>query len=323
MAQPDQSKNVTVATSDSLSDLNSPCGMNRRSFLYSLRGRALDAATAGVAALPLAPVAASTVAVLGIGMQDAISDALPEQGIDLITKNLVDVTVPLEHGGSINVLGLFHTTSCYERAKAHLEPKIAEADIVLYELGKWFDSTIGDPARFRGQMAGSIEGDFTQGKGALVLIAATSYLVMKGYEQLKGGFHYAARAILGKTREALPRRTVLANTAKMFGVMYAGLPVAAVAADVSGNESLRAFDVAPLSDGRSVKMLDNAFVCAEKHPGKRIAVVVGNAHATAMRFYLRNSNTMELFEAKRSIYKGLQLNAIDFRGRDKSTPGVL
>lgn len=323
MSQPHQSKPLTPPLTSAPSDLNSACGMNRRKFFDSLRSRALDAATAGVAALPLAPAIGSAAILLGIGAQDSITQSLPEEVIDQLNDRSVEFSIPLEHGGSIHVLGLHHTTKFYEKAKDYLEPRIAKADIVLHELGEWFDVKIGDPARARHQMVASIEGSFTQGKGAFVFIGSVAYLTIKGYEQMKSGFHYASRALLGKSTEPLPRRTVLKNTAKMYGAIYVGVPVTQIVASTTGNDSLIAFDVSPLSDGRTIKMLDNALVCAAKHPGKRIAVVVGNAHAQAMRFYMENPSARELFSAKRSIYNAVQLNAFDFRWRDKSTPGVL
>lgn len=319
MAQTLESKNSTVTTRDIGSDLNSQCRINRRSFFESLRDRALDAATAGVAAVSLSPAVGSASLALGIGTQDAIVNKTSDHQVDQLNRGSEDFIIQLARGGSINVLGLFHTSRNYERARAILEPKIARADIVLHERGEWFDTTIGDPARSRGQKVGVIEGSFTQGKGALVFIASTAYLVMKGYEQLLSGFHYATRAILGKSRDTVPRRTVLSNTAKMGGALIVGLPVASIAADISGHDSLRAFDISPLADGRTVKMLDNAFLCAEKHPGTRIAVVIGNGHASGMRFYMESPTNRKIFEAKRTVYKGLQLNAVDFSFGDKSS----
>jgi hypothetical protein len=297
--------------------------MSRRKFFDSLRNRALDAATASVAALPLAPAAGSALILLGIGAQDSVVNALPPGGIDQLNQTNLDLTIPLDRGGSIRILGLHHTTSCYERAKGELEPKIASADIVLYELGQWFDTTIGDPARARGQKVATVEGTFTQGKGALALIGSVAYVAIKSCDQVKSGFHYATRALLGKSSETLPRRTVVANTAKMSAAVCVGTPVIPIAAEVSENKSLLAWDISPLTDGRTVKMLDNAFACAEKHPGKNIAVVVGNGHAKGMKFYLEDPVNMRIFSAKRALYKAAHLNAVDFRLKDKSTPGVL
>ncbi len=323
MAQALETKTSNSSSTAAPSDLNSACGMNRRTFFDSLRTRALDAATASVAALPLAPAAGGAMLILGIGAQESIVNSLPEQVIDEINDKNVEFSIPLEGGGVIQILGLHHTTACYERAKGYLEPRIARADIVLHELGEWFDIKIGDPARERNQMVGTIEGTFTQGKGALALIGTVSYLVIKGCQQLESGFHYATSAILGKSRETIPRRAVLTNTAKMFGALYVGVPITKIMASITGNESLIAFDVTPFSDGRTIKMLDNAFVCAQKHPGKHIVVVVGNAHADAMKFYMENPANKEIFSAKRSLYKVAHINAVDFRLGDKSTPGLL
>lgn len=304
-------------------DLNSSCGVSRRDFLTSLRGRALDTATAGVAALPLLPAAGTGMLLLGIGAQSTVVDALPTHALDEITQRNVDFTIPHANGGTIRVLGLHHATTAYERMKGSLDPKIATADIVLHELGEWFDTNIGAPARARHQKVGTIEGTFTQGKGALFFIGGVTYLAIKGYEQLKNAFLYATRAVIRTDREIASRRTVLANTAKMFGAICVSAPTLKIAADITGHPSLMAFDVSPLSDGRTIKMLDNAFVCAERYPGKRIAVVVGNAHAEAMKFYMEDPTNTKLFAAKSSIYKVLQLNAVDFRWRDRSTPGLL
>jgi hypothetical protein len=61
-----------------------------------------------------------------------------------------------------------------------------------------------------------------------------------------------------------------------------------------------------------MKMWANALTWAEKNPEARIAVVVGDGHARAIRYYTSTADGRVAFALKNPIYNVVFLNCLDF-----------
>ncbi len=318
-SQPSKDSSDSIATPSNWTDGVRP--VNRRAFLESVTGRVEDVGTA---------ILAMWCAKLGGGCALSLwsclirDDGLEEQDKELLVEQnsrTTSFTVERPNAARIRVVGLLHTEPHYALAKGEIAKRMESADVVLYEQGGFFERHFRDPALKNGLVSAPIEGKVTNVKGALGMFSALWACVYKGTIQF-GRMLYFSRAAL-RDPDADPllpghrmrRRAVLTDALKMVAFLWGGAGGGQVLADATQAPNLMIADVSPLTDGRSMKMWSNALLWAERHPGKQIAVVVGDAHARAMRFYESTEVGRAAFAVKSPLYELLHLNALDWSTR--------
>jgi len=298
--------------------LNTDTNMNRRAFFNSLVGRVCDFGAAGVA---------TSCVVVGVDCANSLEtilssrplcEKLSQESVRKDNAQTSDFIVRHPNGAVINVIGLYHTEVHYALSKDTLTEKVAPADIVLYEQGDFFEKHFGKPAQQAGKVSGPVEGVFTHMKAGLLLSVALWNGLFDGLSKIKRGLYFFLSAFHpNSSRRLVPghtekRREVFKDALKMFAYLYVSIGGGQKLAESVGNQHLLIADVSPLTDGRSMKMFANALAWAEKNPGKRIAVVVGDAHAQAMNFYASTPDGRVAFAVKNPAYNVLFLNCLDF-----------
>jgi hypothetical protein len=297
--------------------LNASTNINRRSFFRSLAGRASDIGSAGVA---------SASVFVGVACANSLrSIILKEPGSETSVAELMknnaqttDFSIKHPNGAVIRVLGLYHTEPHYSLCRHILDPKVSQADIVLHEQGPFFERNFREPARAVGKISAPVEGIFTVLKGAIAASITLWVCAFKGIGQLKRGVHFLLTALRPDNQKRwdpehrVKRRALFKDTLKIGTYLCLGVGLAERIADVTNNQHLILADVSPLTDGRSMKMFANALTWADKNPGKQIAVIVGDAHAHAMKYYASTPDGKVAFAIKNPLYDVVFLNCLDF-----------
>jgi hypothetical protein len=228
-----------------------------------------------------------------------------------------DFSIKHPNGAVIRVLGLYHTEPHYSLCRHILDPKVSKADIVLHEQGPFFERNFREPARAAGKISGAVEGWFTNEKGGIALCLALVGCAFKGIGQLRRGVYFLLTALRPDNTErwdpehGVKRRALFKDTLKIGAYLYLGFGLAPIARKTN-NQHLILADVSPIIDGRSVKMFANALTWADKNPGKQIAVIVGDAHAVAMKYYASTPEGKVAFAIKNPLYDVVFLNCLDF-----------
>ena len=300
------------------SPLNTGTNMKKRAFLNALGSRSLDLGMAGVAA-SCGLIGVDCITTLG-SFSPLQANLKNETAADLIQDNSGKSYFTVRHpnGATIDVIGLNHTEEHYALCKDTLTQRVTPANIVLFERGDFFQKNFRFPAEARGQITAPAEGIFTNLKGVASMSLALWEGALKAFDQVKPGIYFLATALRRdnsrrlEPEHAVKRRHVLKDLLKMCTYLYVGVGGGQRLADYTQNQHLILADISPLSDARSMKMWANALTWADKNPRARIAVVVGDAHARAIRFYTSTSGGRIAFAIKNPIYNVAYLNCLDF-----------
>ena len=300
------------------SPLNTATNMNRRGLFTSLARRSSDLGMAGIAA-SCGLISVNCLTTLG-SIPTLEDDLKKEPAAKLVQENSRKsyFTVTHPNGATIDVIGLNHTEEHYALCKDTLTERVMPADIVLFEQGDFFQKNFRQPAEARGKITAPVEGIFTNLKGVASMSIGLWVCALKVFDQVKPGIYFLATALRRdnsrrlEPEHAVKRRQLLKDVLKMGTYLYVGVGGGQRLADHTQNQRYILADISPLSDGRSMKMWANALTWAEKNPGARIAVVVGDAHARAIRFYTSTPGGRIAFAVKNPIYNVAYLNCLDF-----------
>ena len=298
--------------------LNTTTNMNRRAFFRSLAGRSADIGMAGIAASCgfVSVECATTLGSILIVKDDMKKEPVTKLAQENSTNSYFTVKHP--NGAIIDVIGLKHTEEHYALCKDTLTQRVAPADIVLWEQGDFFKRNFRDPAEARGKISAPVEGIFTNLKGAACLSLALWSCAFKVFDHLKRGIYFLTTALRSDNSRRLDpehtvkRRKACKDALKMGAYLYVGIGGGQSLADRTQNQHFMLADISPLKDGRSMKMWANALTWAERNPGSRIAVVVGDGHARMIRFYTSTAEGRMAFAIKNPIYNVAHLNCLDF-----------
>ena len=296
------------------SPLNTDTKINRRAFFNSLASRSADLGMAGVAA-------SSAVVSVGCGAVLYVLFSSEEEKTPVATlrqRNASTSYFSVKHpnGATIDVIGLFHDEQYYAQCKDILTQRVTPADIVLFEQGDFFERNFRKPAEAMGKVAAPVEGILTNRKAGIIMTTALMAGAVKIFHHLWRTVYYIKTALSpNRTRHIDPehkveRRQVLKDSLKMGAYIYVGVGGGLVRR--AWNHRFNLADISPVSDARSMKMWANALHWAEKNPGARIAVVVGDAHARQIRFYTSTPEGRIAFAVKNPIYNVVYLNCLDF-----------
>ena len=217
-------------------------------------------------------------------------DPYPYQNMSILT----------ESGGSFINLGVQHNLASYRVHKEHIQKAIEEADIVLLEGGneenQSYFNVLKDEAFSRDKRV--IDIDMTKkelavfssiGVNAVAAALGAVLLWDTRREESKG-------KTLGFTRRSILR--AVAYSAAMLG--FPSPPH--ILDTIQGRKDYPTMDFSYISDGRTVKMLDNVLKVIEANPGKQILAITGNNHARGFRHYLASKESFEGFKRRRDIY---------------------
>jgi len=315
---PRSSENPPQGDETAPAPLNTHTNMNRRAFFRSLAGRSADLGMAGVAA-SCGFVSVDCATTLG-SIFTFKNDMRKEPVTKLAQENSRTSYFTVKHpnGAIIDIVGLLHTEQHYALYKDILTQRVTPADIVLCEQGDFFAKNFRDPAEARGKISAPVEGIFTNLKGGVCLNLALWVCAFKVFDHLKRGIYFLTTALRrDNSRRLAPEHTVKRREAckdalKMGAYLYVGLGGGQSLADSTQNQHFILADISPLKDGRSMKMWANALTWAEKNPGARIAVVVGDGHARMIRYYTSTPDGRIAFAIKNPMYDVAYLNCLDF-----------
>ncbi len=299
------------------SPLNTGTNMNRRAFFKSLAGRSADIGMTAVAGSCgyISVDCISSLASIATFDQDMKKEPVTSLIQDNASTSYFTVRHP--NGAAIDVIGLKHTEEHYAQCKDILTARVSPADIVLFEQGGFFERNFRDPARARGKVSAPVEGMFTNVKASLFMGTALWLCAFKLSDGVKRGIYFLATALRPDNSRRLDpehkvkRRAALKDLLTMNAYLYVGLGGGQTLADRTQNQHYMLADVSHLKDGRSMKMWANAITWAEKNPGARIAVVVGDGHARQIRFYTSTPAGRIAFAIKNPIYNVVYLNCLD------------
>jgi hypothetical protein len=219
-----------------------------------------------------------------------------------------DETVVLPGGQEIRNLGVLHSEEHFAYSRDHIEKAIREADVVLLE------GPVAGIGFRRSYFSERAEYALAHGKEVYDIDTFDRVKLMTGWNEWRkfaavfGGVGLGLEA----TRQAgedwnkagMLRRTAM-RILGYFGALTAFPSSTSTVSEAIAPKSYPAADVGFVTDARTVFMIDNAIEIAKAHPGAKILVMSGDLHAKGFSYYLSNSSTRALLDAKRALHRQL------------------